>query len=147
MERFDDLVTDRDIHIADVQRYLSTASSTDQFHGRYRVSATGGMTGRRGIFLADSHEWTTILASYARAYDWAGVAAGLTNRIRMALVSSRFVPTLRLDATQPLDEIVGALNHFHPDSLIGYASILRILRTTTGRRPDPGASDRALPNP
>ncbi len=110
-------------HIADVRRYLSTASSTDQFHGRYRVSATGAMTGRRGIFLADSHEWTTILASYARAYDWAGVAAGLTNRIRMALVSSRFVPTLRLDATQPLDEIVGALNHFHPDSLIGYGQI------------------------
>ena len=43
-----------------------------------------------------------------------GVTAGLTNRIRMAVVSSRFVPTLRLDATQPLDEIVGALNHFPP---------------------------------
>lgn len=143
MERFDDLVTDRDIHIADVQRYLSTASATDQFHGRYRVSATGGTTGRRGIFLADSHEWTTILASYARAYEWAGVPAGLTDRIRMAVVSSRnpshqssivgatvasrFVPTLRLDAVQPLDEIVGALNDFRPDSLIGYASILRIL--------------------
>ena len=34
MERFDDLVTDRDSHIADVQRYLSTASATDQFRGR-----------------------------------------------------------------------------------------------------------------
>ena len=44
-----------------------------------------------------------------------------------ATVASRFVPTMRLDATEPLDEIVGALNDFHPDSLIGYASMLRIL--------------------
>lgn len=143
MERFDDLVTDRDVRLADVERYVTTASATDRFHGRYRVSATGGTTGRRGVFLADPHEWTQVLASYGRAYEWAGVAAGLTNRIRMAVISStnpthqssivgatvasRFVPTLRLDATTPVDEIVAALNDFKPDSLVGYASVLRIL--------------------
>jgi phenylacetate-CoA ligase len=145
MERFDDLVTDRVVHLADVERYLATASATDRFHGHYRVAATGGTTGRRGIFLADPHEWTQILASYGRAYEWAGVAAGLTNRIRMAVVSStnpshqssivgatvasRFIPTLRLDAVQPIGEIVAALNAFRPDSLVGYASILRRRRT------------------
>lgn len=143
MERFDDLVTDRDVHLAEVERYLTTASATDRFRGRYRVAATGGTTGRRGVFLADPHEWTQVLASYGRAYEWAGVAAGLTSRIRMAVISStnpthqssivgatvasRFVPTLRLDATTPLDEIVAALNAFRPDSLVGYASVLRIL--------------------
>ena len=143
MERFDDLVTDRDVHLADVERYVSTASATDHFRDRYRVAATGGTTGRRGVFLADPHEWTQVLASYGRAYEWAGVAAGLTNRIRMAVVSSRnpshqssivgatvasrFIPTLRLDAIQPIDEVVAALNEFRPDSLVGYASILRIL--------------------
>ena len=29
------------------------------------------------VFLADPSEWIHVLASYARAYDWAGVAAGL----------------------------------------------------------------------
>lgn len=143
MERFDDLVTDRDVRLAEVQSYLATASATDRFRDHYRVAATGGTTGRRGIFLADPHEWTTVLASYARAYEWAGVAAGLTNRIRMAVVSStnpshqssivgatvasRFVPTLRLDATAPLPDIVAALNEFQPDSLVGYVSVLRLL--------------------
>lgn len=143
MERFDDLVTDREVRLAEVERYLDTASATDRFRHRYRVAATGGTTGRRGVLLADPHEWTTVLASYSRAYVWAGVAAGLTNRLRMAVISSRnpthqssivgatvasrFIPTLRLDAVQPIDEIVNALNEFKPDSLVGYASILRTL--------------------
>lgn len=143
MEHFDDVVTDRSILLADVDAYLRHATATDTFRGRYRVSATGGTTGRRGVFLADPAEWRTILASYARAYDWAGVAAGITNRLRMAVVSSRnpshqsaivgatvrsrLLPTLRLDATQPIGTIVRELNAFEPDTLVGYASILRIL--------------------
>lgn len=143
MEHFDEVVTDRDVRLADVLRYLDHAAATDRFRGRYRVARTGGTTGRPGIFLADPTEWQTILASYSRAYDWAGVAAGLTNRIRMAVVSSRnpshqsaivgaavasrFMPTLRLDAAQPLDELVYELNTFRPDALVGYASILRVL--------------------
>lgn len=145
MERFDDVVTDREIHLADVKGYLAraSASATDTFRGHYRVAATGGTTGRRGVFLSDPAEWRTILASYSRAYDWAGVAAGLTHRLRMAVVSSRnpshqsaivgatvasrFIPTLRLDATEPMVELVRKLNEFQPDALVGYASLLRLL--------------------
>ena len=143
MERFDEVVTDPDVRLADVQAHLEHASATETFRGLYRVAATGGTTGRRGIFMADPREWRTILASYSRAYDWAGVALGLTNRIRMAVVSSRnpshqsaivgatiasrLIPTLRLDATQPMAEIVRELNTFQPGALVGYASVLRIL--------------------
>lgn len=143
MERFDDVVTDRAVRLVDVEAYLAGATATDTFRGRYRVAATAGTTGRRGIFLSDPGEWRTVLASYSRAYDWAGVAAGLTRRLRMAVVSSRnpshqsaivgatvaspFVPTLRLDATQSIEEIVSTLNAFRPDALVGYASILRTL--------------------
>lgn len=143
MERFDEVVTDRAIHLRDVEAHLEHATATDTFRGRYRVAATGGTTGRRGVFLSDPTEWRTVLASYARAYDWAGVAAGLTNRLRMAVVSSRnashqsaivgatvasrWLPTLRLDAAQPIEAMVRELNAFGPDALVGYASILRIL--------------------
>ncbi len=145
MERFDDVVSDRQIRLADVEDYLGRpgAAATDTFRDRYRVAATGGTTGRRGVILSDPTEWRTILASYSRAYDWAGVAAGLTRRLRMAVVSSRnpshqsaivgatvasrFVPTLRLDATQPIEELVDGLNEFQPDALVGYASLLRTL--------------------
>ena len=143
MERFDDLVTDRDVRLAEVERHVSTATVTDRYRGRYRVSATGGTTGRRGIFLADPAEWSVILASYGRAYAWAGVEVGVTHRLRMAVISSTspthqssivgasvaspFVPTLRLDAAERVTEIVRRLNVFRPDALVGYASILRIL--------------------
>jgi putative adenylate-forming enzyme len=143
MDRFDELVTDRDVRLADVQTYLATATATSRFKDRYRVAATGGTTGRRGIFLTDPAEWRTVLASYSRAYDWAGIAASLTHRLRMAVISSRnpthqsamvgatvasrFIPTLRLDATQPIEEIVRELNAFRPDALVGYASMLRTL--------------------
>ena len=68
MERFDDLVTDPDVRLNEVEAYLTTAGATDHFRGRYRVSATGGTTGRRGVFLADASEWTMVVASYSRAY-------------------------------------------------------------------------------
>jgi phenylacetate-CoA ligase len=151
MERFDDLVTDRDVRLADVERHIGAARPIDLFRGHYRVAGTAGTTGRRGIFLADPDEWTAVLASYARANDWAGVPAGLTHRLRVAVVSSRnpthqsaivgatlasrMIPTLRLDAAQPMDQLVGALDAFRPVSLVGYASILRALaeEQLTGR--------------
>ena len=143
MERFDELVTDRAVRLGDVEAHLASAGSTDLFRRRYRVAATSGTTGRRGVFLADRSEWTSILASYARANDWAGVPAGLRHRLRVAVVSSRnpshqssivgatlassIVPTLRLDAADPLQRTTEALDAFRPDSLVGYASILRVL--------------------
>jgi putative adenylate-forming enzyme len=143
MERFDELVTDRDVHLEDVEAHMRSAGPSDLFRGRYRAAATGGTTGRRGVFLSDRSEWTRVLASYARANDWAGVPAGLRHRLRVAVVSSRnpfhqssivgatlaspIVPTLRLDAADPLERTTEALNAFRPDSLVGYASILRAL--------------------
>lgn len=143
MERFDDVVSNREVRFTDVETYLRRATAHTMFRGRYRVAATGGTTGRRGVFLSDPTEWRTVLASYARANDWAGAAAGLTHRLRMAVVSSldpnhqssivgatvasRFVPTLRLDASQPVQELTRELDAFQPESLVGYASILRLL--------------------
>ena len=143
MDRFDDLVTDRDVRLADVDAYLTRASATDVFRGRYRVTATGGTTGRRGVFLADPGEWRTVITSYARASDWAGVAASVTNRLRLASCGSRhpshqssivgataqspLMPMIRFDASDRLDEMVPALNHYQPDILIGYPSVLCVL--------------------
>ena len=140
MERFDEVVVDRRVRMAHVERYLEGALATDRFLGRYRVAATGGTTGRRGIFLAGPSEWNAILASYSRAYAWAGLPVGLSHSLRMAIVSSTapthqssivgatvrnpLVPTLRLNAADPLAVTVAALNHFRPQALIGYASIL-----------------------
>lgn len=144
MNNFDEAVTVPGLRLADIEDHLRAmvAASADPalpWRGRWWAAATAGTTGRKGIFVWGRNEWATVLASYARANDWAGVPVGLTRPLRVAAVSSRnpthqsavvgaalrsrFVPTPRLDATSPLT--VAALNRFQPGLLVGYASALR----------------------
>jgi hypothetical protein len=111
MESFDSVVTRPGLRLADVEDYLATLRGNELFQGRYFVSATAGTTGRRGVFLWNFPEWVLVVASYNRAFDWAGSTAGLTHRVKTAVVSStnpshqsarvgasihsRWVPTLR----------------------------------------------------
>jgi phenylacetate-coenzyme A ligase PaaK-like adenylate-forming protein len=68
MAHFDEVVTDRAVRLRAVEAYLVAPHHDEQFLGRYWVNATSGSIGRRGLFLFDYTEWTTILASYARVY-------------------------------------------------------------------------------
>jgi putative adenylate-forming enzyme len=143
MEAFDELTTDPVVHRDEVLRHISTMKSGERFLDRYYAASTSGSTGRRGLFVWNSAEWATIMASYSRGQDWAGVPARILGRQKLALVSSRtpwhqsavvgataesrFIPTLRLDATQPLPELDDQLNRFRPDVLVAYASMGRVL--------------------
>jgi len=143
MSSFDELVIDPDVRLVDVERHLTELLGNEKFLDRYWVSRTAGSTGHPGIFLTDRDEWATIIGSYARAQEWAGIDARLTKRTRLAVVSSRvpwhqsarvaasvdtpFLPVRRFDATQPLDEIVAGLNDWQPENLIVYASMSRVL--------------------
>jgi phenylacetate-CoA ligase len=143
MDNFDDIVTDPVLRLADVQAYLDRLRGEDLFAGRYWVSATSGSSGRRSIIPDDLDEWTTIIASYARANEWAGIRAGLTRRVSMAVVSSTtawhqssrvaatvrspFIHSVRFDAASPLPEIVARLNALQPTVLVAYASMIRRL--------------------
>ena len=150
MNNFDRTVTVPGLKLAELEDHLRVLMATGADPGlpwreRWWTAATAGTTGRQGIFVWDRTEWATVLASYARANDWAGVPAGLTRPLRVGMVSSRvpthqsavvgaslrsrFVPTLRLDATDPLSETVAALNTFQPRLLVGYPSVLRPLAT------------------
>ncbi|WP_115787700.1 phenylacetate--CoA ligase family protein [Arthrobacter silvisoli] len=148
MDNFDDAITTPDLALRDLEDHLRALADSDgdpgiPWKGRWWAAATAGTTGRRGTFAWNRAEWATVLASYARANDWAGIPAGLTRPLKMALVSSRvpthqsavvgaslrsgLVPTLRLDVTAPLEETVAALNRFQPRVLVGYASALKPL--------------------
>src|SRR4249920_4050845 len=143
MESFDSVVTRPGLRLSDVEDYLSRLRGNELFKRRYFVSATAGTTGRRGVFLWNFAEWVQVVGSYNRAFDWAGSTAGLTHRVKTAVVSStnpthqsarvgasihsRWVPTLRIDSGEPLDGIVTRLNAWQPQMLIAYASMLRLL--------------------
>ena len=148
MSHFDEAVTTPDLKLADVEQHLRALAAENgdpgvPWRGRWWAAATAGTAGPRGTFIWNRSEWATVLASYARANDWAGIQAGLGRPLKVALVTSRvpthqsavvgaslrsgLVPTLRLDVTAPMGETVAALNRFQPRALVGYASALRPL--------------------
>jgi len=143
MESFDDLVTDPRVHLGEVREFLGTLDGYHRFQDRYWVARTSGSTGTPGIFLWNRAEWTTVIASYARAQEWAGITADLRRRTRIGVVSSRlpwhqsalvgmsvdspFIPVRRFDAAAPLGETVAGLNEWEPENLICYASMGRVL--------------------
>jgi phenylacetate-coenzyme A ligase PaaK-like adenylate-forming protein len=143
MESFDEVVTDPAVLLEDVRGFLAALDGYRLFKGRYWVARTSGSTGSPGIFLWNRDEWTAVIASYARAQEWAGIKVDLLRWKRLGVVSSRIpwhqsalvgmsvdsaiVPVRRFDATAPIAEIVAALNEWRPENLICYASMGRLL--------------------
>jgi putative adenylate-forming enzyme len=143
MENFDALVTDRSVRLADLVLHLSSNTGPDLFRGRYVVLSTSGSTGRRGVFLFSAAEWITALGMITRPMGWAGLTGGFRRPPRSAMIasktpwhysaqvtaslSSRLLPALRLDATDPLETMVHSLNEWQPEVLAGYPSVLRQL--------------------
>jgi len=139
MDRWDQIVTDRSLNRDAVLGFVEGLTEPARLNGRHFVATTSGTTGLKGVFAYSLDEWLWVLASYARASDWAGVPAGLTHRLRLAVVSTTvpwhqsavvgaslkgpLIPTLRLDAIRPLADIVGELNAFRPESLVAYAGM------------------------
>lgn len=150
MENFDELVTDQSIRLEKIRAHIATDREGKQFLKRYWVTTTSGSTGHPGIFLFNRDEWSVVVASLGRAHEWSGVPMTLSHRMKMASVASltsgspwhmsaqvantfnsplmrAWMPTLSLDAAQPLVGIVEQLNGWQPHLLTGYASMMRIL--------------------
>lgn len=143
MEQFDEVVTDRAVRLADLEAYLDGPPAEPLLRGRYRVCATSGSSGHRGIFLFDQGEWAAVIASFARAREWAGLRIDLTRQVKTAVVASTtpwhmssmvaatgrswWMPELRLPASAPLETIVARLNMWQPELLVAYASMGHIL--------------------
>ena len=140
MENFDDGVTNRQIRLAYVERYLGETPSARLFRDRYVVLSTSGTTGRRDVFLFDPGEWIGAIAAITRPIAWSGGVRNLRNPPKSALIASstpwhysarigkslstRLLPTLRLDAAEPLPLLVQRLNEWQPTALAVYPSVL-----------------------
>jgi phenylacetate-CoA ligase len=143
MEQFDELVTDQAIHLTEVKAHVANLKGDERFLGRYWVNATSGSSGHPGLFLFNRAEWLTVLASFARAREWAGVRVNLTHRVKTATIASTtpfhmssrvnatvrgwWIPELRSASSEPLESIVEQLNAWQPEMLIAYASMSRLL--------------------
>jgi phenylacetate-CoA ligase len=143
MERFDDLVCDRRLTLAAVEAHLDGLTRDELLLDRYRAMATGGSTGRKGVFVADRGEWRQYLAGFFRWNHYIGLKPRLPRRLRIASVAAarplhmsyRLATSidvglhrvLRLEAAMPPAAMVEALNRHRPEFLYAYGSVLGLL--------------------
>ena len=143
MDRFDDLVTDRRLTLAAVEAHLDGLAGDHLLGGRYRAMATGGSTGRKGVFVADRPEWRQYLAGFFRWNHYIGLKPRLPRRLRVASIAAArplhmtyrmaasidvgLYRVLRLEAATPPAAMVEALNRHQPEFLYAYGSVLGLL--------------------
>lgn len=143
MGHFDDWVTDPRLKLAEIERQIATDPEEQYYLGEYRIVATSGSSGLRGIFVYDRKEWSVVIAAALRWAGMFGVSPLELGYKKLASVKAD-APThatsrlgqsmnvgirnlLMLDATAPLPELVAELNAFQPALLMGYASLISLL--------------------
>jgi phenylacetate-CoA ligase len=140
MDQFDRVVTDRAVHLEDINRYMDDPHRSPYFLGRYVINATSGTSGHPAVVIWSNDEWAATMAS---AFARTPMQFSLIHRRKMAQIASTtsfhmstqvaasahglLMPTLLLAATEPLEAMVARLNDWQPDLLIVYASMGRIL--------------------
>jgi phenylacetate-CoA ligase len=147
MAHFDDLISDRRLTREAAERALAaTRAEPRPLPGGYLCMATGGSSGRRGIFAYDPSavaEFVSLLFRTRLAALGVGTGAGGPVRVpevTFAMVGASsavhgtvFVPSMlagspitfvNIPVTRPVPEIVGRLNELQAQGLFGYPSML-----------------------
>ena len=139
VERFDDIVTDRRLHRADLEAHLAGPDADQPYLGAYRAFSTSGTSGLRALVVYDRDDMAAGIASSLRAVARQGVgpttrlvAIGspdplhLTRQVFAAFRAGRpGVPELTV--TTPLDEMVRALDVYQPEAIAGYPTVAALL--------------------
>ncbi len=144
MDHLDEFVTSPRLHRSALEKHLQEVGASDElFLDEYRVMASGGSSGRKGIYVYDRRAWRGFLDGALRWSRMMGLTPRLPRRRRLAQIAAPdvkhmtcrgaasmsvglFLP-LRLSATRPIEELVSVLNQQQPDALTGYPSVLDLL--------------------
>lgn len=145
MANWDAVVTDRRLTLDLVEGHLAGLESDAYLFDELHAVASGGSTGRRGIFVFGWRAWATGYAGFLRPtlLDRAVTPELAALPIRMAMVGARNAthmtsampqtfanPTVDValfPVTQPIGQIVAGLNAYQPLALMGYPSMLALL--------------------
>lgn len=143
MDNFDAVVTDPRLKLDALRQHLQSIRGDAYYLGRYRVVATAGTSGLRGVFVYDRAAWSTVLANTIRWNRFAGIRPKWPSRVRICSIGadspmhvSQRIPesgnvglfkVLHLEATDPLSTLVEALNAFQPQVVLPYPSIAALL--------------------
>lgn len=141
MEHFDEILTDDQLDLDAIEGHLDRLTGDGYLHDRYHALASGGSSGRRGVFVYDWDAWTVAYLSIMR-YElraWIGhqpaaapitvavMAAGLPTHGSSAIFrsfSSAAVSLHRFPIGSPVEQTVDNLNQLQPMMLMGYPPAL-----------------------
>jgi phenylacetate-CoA ligase len=136
MENFDRVVTDPRLRRAELEAQLAGADPGRPVLGHYRVFATAGTTGLRGLFAYSHEEFASWIATCLRgmacwgltpATRLAGIGSPsplhISQQLYATLLAGRPTSAPRVTVTTPLPELVAALNAYQPEALTVYPSI------------------------
>ncbi|MGO9962791.1 MAG: phenylacetate--CoA ligase family protein [Acidimicrobiales bacterium] len=145
MGNFDQMITDPALTLDVVNTHVDKLDEDDYLLDQYRVIATSGSTGARGLFLYGWEDWTTFVLIATR---WHGRGAyslspdttvgtlfasntrhvsGALHAFLRDLPGSSGPAVTHLPVTLPLPEIVRGLNAAQPTVLQGYPSAMHLL--------------------
>ncbi|WP_144185779.1 phenylacetate--CoA ligase family protein [Elioraea rosea] len=143
MDNLEAVVTDQRLSRDMLDRHLAGATGDSLLFGEYRVVATAGTSGLRGIFVYDRAAWRTVLANTLRWQHFAGIAPRWPNRVRICSigadnpmhVTSRIPMSgdiglfqiRHLLATDPIEHLVSSLAEFQPDVILPYPSVAALI--------------------
>ena len=142
MENFDDFVCDPALRKADLETFVSNPSSRGRkYRRRYEVIHTSGSSGSIGFFVYGPRDWDHLRAMVMGRI--ARTEFSLLRKIRLAYIGAtdgnyagislargaprlfyRFLP---VHINSPIDDIVGRIQSFQPDTLSGYSSGIHLL--------------------
>jgi phenylacetate-CoA ligase len=139
MREFDRIVTDSALRLADLEEHLAGPNAGTAFDGRYRVFASSGSSGLRGVFVYGEDEFATWVAAHLPVLARIGIRPStrlapigapspihLSKQLFAAFGQGRSAPP-RLSVLTPLPATVDALESFQPEAVIGYASAIGAL--------------------
>lgn len=140
MSDFDRVVTQPDLTLARVEEHLDNLVDDAYLDDRYRVLATSGSSGARGVVVYDWNDWIEFAALNVR---WQGRSGGdpggplgtlfATNATHVSGALHAFFkkddgpPITHLPSALPLPEIIAGLETTQPAILQGYPSMVSLL--------------------
>jgi phenylacetate-CoA ligase len=153
MANWDAVVTDRRLTLDLVEGHLAGLEADAYLFDEVHAVASGGSSGRRGVFVFGWPAWATAYAGFMRStfLDRAATPELAAIPLRVAMIGARnashmtsalaqtfvspAVDVARFPVTQPIGQIVAGLNAYQPLLLMGYASMLALLaaEARTGR--------------
>ncbi|WP_320048042.1 hypothetical protein [uncultured Ilyobacter sp.] len=135
---FDDILCTDDINKEELENFVSEEKNwCKKYMDKYMVITSSGSTGSPSIFVYDNDSWDVIKAiaitrtgkyqpmEFFRKHRISFIGATLGSFAAVTLLkdlSMRNYLVKTLDASDPLDENIKALNQFKPDTLSGYSS-------------------------